>query len=219
MSGTDLSALRQSDRRWIIHVIAAPNMKHLGQRDRRLFGDITSFEVLQTTIEEFAAALGVEVRVFVSDFEGEILERVHRSAATADAYIVAPGGLATVSQGWPHALLETRKPVVEVTFYKPVANGEVSVFTKTAIGRVMGARAFLYGCPAGAGPGARRPHFPASARPGIGDQAQGRHAVLFQVGLSNAGRSATQSRCRLNSVDRGRPCDGSVPVTDRGAST
>jgi 3-dehydroquinate dehydratase-2 len=138
MIGLDLSKLRQSDRRWIIEVIAGPNMKYLGRRDRRLFGDIASFEALQTKIVEFGTALGVDVRVFVSDFEGEILERVHQSAASADAYIVDPGGLATVSQGWPHALLETRKPVVEVTFYNPVANGEASVFTKTAIGRVMG---------------------------------------------------------------------------------
>ena len=144
MSAPDLSKLRQSDRRWRIEVIAGPNMKHLGRRDRRLFGEIASFEALQANIETFAAALGVEVRVFVSDFEGEILERVHRSAATTDAYIVDPGGLATVSQGWPHALLETRKPVVEVTFYNPVANGEASVFTKTAIGRVMGLREHSY---------------------------------------------------------------------------
>ena len=40
--------------------------------------------------------------------------------------------------------METHKPVVEVTFYNPVANGEISVFTKTAIGRVMGLREHSY---------------------------------------------------------------------------
>jgi len=144
MSGTEFSRLRHSDRRWRIEIIAGPNMKHLGKRDRRLFGAIESFAVLQSLLEGFGAALGVDVGVFVSDFEGEILEHVHRTAATADAYIVDPGGLATVSQGWPHALLETRKPVVEVTFYNPVANGEASVFTRTAIGRVMGLREHSY---------------------------------------------------------------------------
>lgn len=144
MNESEFSRLRQSDRRWIIEVIAGPNMKHLGRRDRRLFGDIASFAALREKIESFAAALGVEARVFVSDYEGEILERVHHSAATADAYIIDPGGLATVSQGWPHALLETHKPVVEVTFYNPVANGEISVFTRTAIGRVMGLREHSY---------------------------------------------------------------------------
>ena len=92
MNKSEFSRLRQSDRRWIIEVIAGPNMKHLGRRDRRLFGDIASFAALQKEIESFAAALGVEARIFVSDYEGEILERVHHSAATADAYIVDPGG-------------------------------------------------------------------------------------------------------------------------------
>jgi 3-dehydroquinate dehydratase-2 len=128
----------------VIEVIAGPNMKHLGKRDRRLFGGIESFEALQRLVTDFGTALGVEVRTFVSDFEGEILERVHVSAAATDGYIVDPGGLATVSQGWPHALLETRKPVVEVTFYNAVANDEHSVFTRSAIGRVMGLRQHSY---------------------------------------------------------------------------
>lgn len=144
MSGAGVPNLRRTDRRWVVEVIAGPNMKHLGRRDRRLFGDIESFGALERLVTDFGTALGAEVRVFASDFEGEILERVHASAATAHGYIVDPGGLATVSQGWPHALLETRKPVVEVTFYNPVANQEVSVFTKTAIGRVMGLREHSY---------------------------------------------------------------------------
>ena len=144
MTSPNLSTMRRTDRRWVIEVIAGPNMKHLGKRDTRLFGAIESFSALESLVAEFGAALNVEVRTFVSDYEGEILERVHASAATADGYIVDPGGLATVSQGWPHALLETRKPVVEVTFYNPVANNEHSVFTKTAIGRVMGLREHSY---------------------------------------------------------------------------
>ena len=105
MNEGEFSRLRQSARRWIIEVIAGPNMKHLGRRDRRLFGDIASFVELHEKIESFGAVLGVEARVFVSDYEGEILEWVHRSAAIADAYIVDPGALATVSRGCPHALL------------------------------------------------------------------------------------------------------------------
>jgi 3-dehydroquinate dehydratase II len=144
MMDTNLSKLRKTDRRWVIEVIAGPNMKHLGKRDRRLFGGIESFAALDRLVTDFGAALGVEVRTFVSDFEGEILERVHASAARTDGYIVDPGGLATVSQGWPHALLETRKPVVEVCFYNPVVSNEHSVFTKTAIGNVTGLREHSY---------------------------------------------------------------------------
>ncbi len=139
-----LQKLRKTERRWVIEVIAGPNMRHLGKRDPRLFGPIESFDALAKLVTEFGAALGVDVQTFASDHEGEILERVHASAVGTDGYIIDPGGLATVSQGWPHALLETRKPVVEVMFYNYVASGEKSVFTKTAIGQVMGLREHSY---------------------------------------------------------------------------
>ena len=144
MDGLNLAGLRRTDRRWVIDVIDGPNMRHLGKRDRRLFGTIGSIEELQALVTDFGAALGVEARVFASDHEGAILEYIHASSRTADGYIVDPGGLATVSQGWPHALLETRKPVVEVAFYNTVANQEASVFTKTAIGQVIGLREYSY---------------------------------------------------------------------------
>lgn len=144
MNGLNLAGLRRTDRRWVIDVIDGPNMRHLGKRDRRLFGTIGSIEELQALVMGFGTALGVEMRVFASDHEGAILEYIHTSSRTADGYIVDPGGLATVSQGWPHALLETRKPAVEVAFYNTVANQEASVFTKTAIGQVIGLREYSY---------------------------------------------------------------------------
>ena len=144
MDGLNLAGLRRTERRWMIDVIDGPNMSHLGKRDRRLFGTIGSIGELQTLVTDFGTALGVEVRTFASDHEGAILEYIHASSRSADGYIVDPGGLATVSQGWPHALLETRKPVVEVAFYNTVANREASVFTKTAIGQVIGLREYSY---------------------------------------------------------------------------
>src|SRR5690606_37827091 len=99
---------------------------------------------LRAMIVAFGDDLGVEVRVTVSDFEGDLLDHVYRSTTSTDAFIVDPGGLATVSQGWPHALIESRKPVVEVCFYNMVANGEQSTFGPTVIGRVMGLREHSY---------------------------------------------------------------------------
>lgn len=141
---TPAAGLRRHAHPWQIEVMLGPNMRHLGKRDKRLFGSIGSVAELQRVIMEFGTTLGVDVRTFVSDFEGELLERVYATAAQADAYIVDPGGLATISQGWPHALIETRKPVVEVCFYNMLANQEVSTFGATAIGRVMGLREYSY---------------------------------------------------------------------------
>ena len=139
-----IASVRRGTTRWKIEVLAGPNMAHLGQRDPRLFGTIESFDALRTLILRFAASIGVDVNVFVSDYEGELLEHVHASAASADGFIVDPGGLMTVSEAWRHALQETHKPVVEACFYNAIANQEVSVFTPTAIGRAMGLRQYSY---------------------------------------------------------------------------
>jgi 3-dehydroquinate dehydratase-2 len=140
----DLKDLRRGKRRWVIELLDGPNMKHLGKRDPKLFGTIASIADLHAYVADFGTALGVEVRPFASDYEGELLERVHESADTADAYLVNPGGLATVAEGWRHALAETHKPVVEVHFYNLPANGEQSIFTPSAIGQSMGLREHSY---------------------------------------------------------------------------
>ena len=139
-----VGGLRRSDRRWVIELIDGPNMRHLGKRDPRLFGTIASIGALHELVIDFGSALGVEVRPFVSDFEGELLERIHESAASADGYLIDAGGLTTVSEAMRHALQETRKPVVEVCFYNLVANGETSVFTRSAIASVTGLREHSY---------------------------------------------------------------------------
>lgn len=141
---TALPALRVASRRWTIDLIDGPNMRHLGRRDRRLFGSIASLEELQRKVVGFGEALGVQVRVFASDYEGELLEAVHASAASSDGYLVDPGGLATVSEGLRHALQETRRPVVEVCFYNPHARAESSILTRSAIGCVTGFREYGY---------------------------------------------------------------------------
>ncbi len=143
-AGAGPASWRKDSHPWQIEVMLGPNMRHLGKRDKRLFGGIESVEALQKVIVGFGRTLGVVVSTFVSDFEGELLAHVYESAASTDAYVVDPGGLATISQGWPHALIETRKPVVEVCFYNMLANNEVSTFGGTTIGRVMGLREHAY---------------------------------------------------------------------------
>ncbi|KRW94070.1 hypothetical protein AQY21_21605 [Paracoccus sp. MKU1] len=105
---------------------------------------MASLADLQQMVVAFGESLGVDVHTFASNREGELLEHVYATAAFTDGYVVDPGGLATVSQGWPHALIESRKPVVEVCFYNMVAQGEQSTFGATVIGRIMGLRQYSY---------------------------------------------------------------------------
>ncbi len=138
------NGMRQGDKAHVIHLIDGPNMSNLGRRDPRLFGAIASIEALHALVTTHAERLGVQLDCFVSNHEGAILEHVHATAAGTDAYLVNPAGLTTTSEGFRHALQETKKPVVEVHFHNLTANGQTSVFSPSVLGMVSGLREYSY---------------------------------------------------------------------------
>jgi 3-dehydroquinate dehydratase II len=139
-------------RRWRIAVIDGPNMPNLGARDPELYGPIGSLGELQAFVAGVAAEIGVEVIAFASNFEGEILEFIHGSAATVDGYLINPAGLTTYGEATRHALADTGRPYVEVHFANLAAHlarvapgaGLESRFTFTAAGVCMGLRHYSY---------------------------------------------------------------------------
>jgi 3-dehydroquinate dehydratase II len=146
-------SLRPADApRWRIGVIDGPNMPNLGARDRDLYGPIGSLAELQAFVAGVAAEIGVAVTTFASNFEGEILEFIHGSAADTDGYLINPAGLTTYGEATRHALADTCRPYVEVHFSNlPVHLARVapgaglsSRFTHSAAGVSMGLRHHSY---------------------------------------------------------------------------
>lgn len=138
---------------WRIGVINGPNMPNLGHRDQGIYGPIDSLTSLEELVERHSALIGVEVTQFASNFEGEILEFIHRSAADVHAYIINPAGLTTYGEATRHALGDTHRPYVEVHFantaraFDAFTSGGTrleSRFTFTATGLVMGLRQYSY---------------------------------------------------------------------------
>src|SRR4029450_2340347 len=95
---------RSSKRDHRIIVIDGPNMTNLGARNKRIYRSIASLEDLQNFCRNFGAALGVTVTTFASNYEGAILEFIHGSAQSADAYIINPAGLTEGGVATKHAL-------------------------------------------------------------------------------------------------------------------
>jgi 3-dehydroquinate dehydratase II len=145
---------RSSNRNHQIVVIDGPNMTNLGARNRRVYGAIASLEDLQNFCKGFGASLGVTVTTFASNFEGAILEFIHESGKSADAYIINPAGLTETGVAIKHALTETGKPYVEVHFANIVAPPTAprglpigpwqSTFSASAAGVMMGMREYSY---------------------------------------------------------------------------
>jgi len=145
---------RSSKREHRLVVIDGPNMTNLGARNKRVYGSISSLEDLQNFCKNFAASLGVTVTTFASNYEGAILEFIHGSAQTADAYIINPAGLTEGGVATKHALTETGKPYVEVHFANIVAPPTAprglpigpwqSTFSASATSVMMGMRQYSY---------------------------------------------------------------------------
>jgi 3-dehydroquinate dehydratase II len=148
-----LADLRGADaRRWRVAVIDGPNMPNLGKRDEGIYGKVASLADLQAFVAEIAAAVGVEVVPFASNHEGEILEFIHSSADEVDAYLINPAGLTFPGEATRHALVDSRKPYIEVHFANlsrhiatidPTAQLR-SRFTHSAAGMSMGLRQYSY---------------------------------------------------------------------------
>lgn len=145
---------RAGTRRHRIVIIDGPNMTNLGARNKKVYGAINSIQDLQQFCTELGESLGVEIKTFVSNYEGAILEFIHANATNADAFIINPAGLTEIGIPTKHALSETGKPVVEVHFANVMAQPSAprglpigpweSVFSPQVTGVMMGMRQYSY---------------------------------------------------------------------------
>jgi len=102
---------RSSQRTHRIVIIDGPNMSNLGARNKRVYGAIASLQDLQNLCKGFGASVGVDVTTFSSNFEGAILEFIHESARSTDAYIINPAGLTVGGLATMAALYRDRQAV------------------------------------------------------------------------------------------------------------
>lgn len=89
------------------------NLDMLGRRDPERYGTITLGE-LERSVGEFGRELGLELRFFQSNHEGQFVERLHRLEGTADAVVLNPGAWTHYAWAIHDALELTGLPAVEV---------------------------------------------------------------------------------------------------------
>ena len=76
-----------------ILLLHGPNLNHLGARDPKIYGTLALHELVHAVTEK-ARARGLELFAFQSNHEGALIDWLQEKAASADAIIVNPGGLA-----------------------------------------------------------------------------------------------------------------------------
>lgn len=122
-------------------VIHGPNLNLLGAREPDVYGRTTLGDI-NAMLEKEAAALGVSVRAFQSNSEGELVTAIQEAAGWASTIIINPGAYTHTSVALRDAVAAMGIPVIEVhlsniyareefrhhSYIAPVAEGQISGF-------------------------------------------------------------------------------------------
>ncbi len=96
-----------------ILVLHGPNLDLLGEREPSIYGTMT-LPQLNRRIRDEANRLGVELRVFQRNGEGELIDLLHRYRRWANGVLINPGAYAHYSYALRDAIAAIAVPAVEV---------------------------------------------------------------------------------------------------------
>ena len=96
-----------------VEVMHGVNLDALGRRPAAHYGDL-SFDQLEMRIGEFARELGLEVRFFQTNHEGDFVEHLLRLESLADGILLNPGAWTHYAWAIHDALEIAALPAVEV---------------------------------------------------------------------------------------------------------
>ena len=96
-----------------ILVLNGPNLNMLGIREPDIYGR-TTYADLCKLIEDHAAKIGVEVELYQSNHEGDLVDIIQKAYGNTDGIVINPGAYTHTSVALLDALKAVAIPAVEV---------------------------------------------------------------------------------------------------------
>ncbi len=129
-------------------VLSGPNLNTLGTREPGIYGTVT-LEQIHERLQERAAALGVTVECFQSNYEGALIDAIQQHTTTVAGLIINPGAFTHYSLALRDAISSAKLPTLEVHLSNIYAREEFrqhSVIAAVCRGQIagLGWRSYLY---------------------------------------------------------------------------
>lgn len=128
------------DKNFNILIINGPNINMLGVREPEQYGS-KSYKDLEMELHEYSFELGVNIEIFQSNFEGEIVEKIQYALGNFDGIILNAGAYTHTSIAIRDALTSVKIPTVEVhisNIYKRDEFRHHSMFADICVGQITG---------------------------------------------------------------------------------
>jgi 3-dehydroquinate dehydratase-2 len=123
-----------------ILVLHGPNLNLLGRREPQIYGTMTLSEI-NAKLEQVASEFGIELVILQSNYEGALVDALHKHIDNVAGAIINPAGLTQYGVSLHDAIKAMPFPVVEVHMSNLAAREEWrhhSIISPAIKGTVLG---------------------------------------------------------------------------------
>ena len=123
-----------------IIILNGPNLNLLGEREKNQYGSFT-LQDIEKNCKDFAAKNNIDLSLFQSNIEGELVEIIQNSRANQHGLIINAGGYTHTSVSIHDALKIIKIPIIELhmsNIYNREEFRHKSLISKLAMGIICG---------------------------------------------------------------------------------
>ena len=123
-----------------IIIISGPNLNLLGEREKNQYGSLTLKDI-EKKCKEYASKNKIELSLFQSNIEGELVTQIQKSRDSQDGLIINAGGYTHTSVAILDALKILKIPIIELhmsNIYNREDFRHKSLISKVAKGIICG---------------------------------------------------------------------------------